>query len=108
MNEQQLEEEIVAKGLTAPRLSPEHIDAQIIGEAYYVFPDTTVTVCLLTLTNGFQVTGESACASPENFNEAIGRSVARGNARDKVWQLEGYRLKQHLWLSEAGHNSVFA
>jgi hypothetical protein len=107
MNEQELEADIVAKGLTAPRITPAHINAQIISEAYYVFPGTTVTVCLLTLANGFTVTGESACASAANFNEDIGRSIARDNARDKIWQLEGYRLKQHLWLQEGGHHSLW-
>jgi hypothetical protein len=107
MNEQQLEAEIVVKGLDAPRLTPAHIDACIVGEAYHIFPGTTVTICVITLVNGFHVTGESACASPENFDEAIGRTVARSNARDKVWQLEGYRLKQHLFDLSNGMHSEF-
>ncbi|WP_180036697.1 MULTISPECIES: Gp49 family protein [unclassified Acinetobacter] len=94
--EQQIEQEIQDKGLTAPRLTPDHIDAQITGEQYFVFPGTTVTICLLTLLNGFTVTGESACASPENFDEEIGRKIARDQARDKIWLLEGYLLKDKL------------
>ena len=50
----------------------------------------------MTLKNGFIVTGESAAASPENFDEEIGRSIARSNARDKIWQLEGYLLRERL------------
>ena len=95
-SEQQIEQEIQDKGLNAPRLTPDHIDAQITGEQYFVFPGTTVTICLLTLVNGFTVTGESACASPENFNEEIGRKIARDQARDKIWLLEGYLLKEKL------------
>lgn len=45
---------------------------------------------------GSKKTGESACASPENFDEALGRDIARRNAKDKIWSLEGYLLKQDL------------
>lgn len=95
-DEAAIEQEIQAKGLNAPRLTPEHIDAQIVREDYHVFPGTTVTACLLELRNGFCVTGESAAASPENFDEEVGRKIARRNARDKIWSLEGYLLRQRL------------
>ena len=100
MNEQQREAEIQAKGLTAARLTPDDIDRTIVGEQYHVFEGTTLTVCCLKLRNGFTVTGESAAASPENFNEEIGRKIARENARNKIWALEGYLLKQHLFDQE--------
>ncbi len=96
MNEQQIEKEIQNKNLNSPRLSPALIDETITGEAYYIFPGTTVTVCCLTLRNGFNVTGESACASPENFDEGIGQKIARENARAKIWALEGYLLREKL------------
>lgn len=92
MSEVEIEREIQAKGLTAPRITPAHIDAQIVAEQYHVFPGTTLTVCALTLRNGFTVTGESAAASPENFDAEIGRKIARENARNKIWALEGYML----------------
>ena len=95
-SEDDLEKEIQAKGLNAPRLTPDLIDSVIVDEAFYVYPDTTFTVCLLTLRNGYQVIGESACASPENFDVEIGRKIAKDNARSKVWQLEGYLLKEKL------------
>jgi len=97
MNEQVIEKEIQDKGLTAPRLTPDLIDAAISKEDYHVFEGSQLTVCCLTLQNGFTVTGESACASPENFNAEIGRKIARSNARDKIWALEGYLLKQKLF-----------
>ncbi len=95
-DEQEIEKELSGRKLNAPRLNPAHIDKQIASEQYYVFPGTTVTTCLLTLHNGFNVLGESAAASPENFNEEIGRKIARDNARNKIWTLEGYLLRCHL------------
>lgn len=96
MSEKEIEAEIQAKNLNAPRLTPDAIDAAIAGEQYHVFEGTTHTVCCLTLRNGYTVTGESAAASPANFDEEIGRKIARQNARDKIWGLEGYLLKQRL------------
>ena len=95
-DEAQIEADIAGKGLTAPRLTPNHIDAQIVGEAWHVFPGTTLTVCCLTLRNGFHVVGESAAASPENFNEEIGRRLARAKAREAIWAFEGYLLRERL------------
>jgi hypothetical protein len=95
-DEQAIEKEIQAKGLNAPRLTPALIDQQIVSETYHVFPNTTMTVCLLTLRNGYHVTGESAAASPANFDEEIGRKIARDNARNKIWALEGYLLRSKL------------
>lgn len=93
-DEQAIEAEIKAKVLNAPRISPEDIDAVITGEDYHIFPGTTLTVCCLKLRNGFTVTGESAAASPENFDVDLGRKIARSNARDKIWALEGYALRE--------------
>lgn len=95
-DEQAIEAEIQAKGLNAPRLNPGMIDATILAEQFHVFPGTTMTVCCLTLKNGYQVIGESAAASPENFNAEIGQKIARDNARNKIWALEGYLLRQKL------------
>lgn len=99
MNEAAVEQEIQTKGLTAPRVTPDHIDSVIVAGDYHVFPGTTVTVCCLQLANGYTVVGESACASPENFNAELGRKIAYENARNKIWALEGYRLRQSLFDS---------
>ncbi len=95
-DETQIENEIQAKGLNAPRLTPTLIDEAISSEQYHVFTGTTLTVCALTLRNGYIVTGESAAASPENFDKEIGRKIARENARNKIWGLEGYLLRERL------------
>lgn len=103
MSEKDVEDEIQRKGLTAPRITPDAVEAAILAEQYHVFVGTTLTVCCLTLQNGFQVVGESACASPENFDEALGRKIARDNARSKIWALEGYRLRSELHQAGADH-----
>lgn len=114
--EQQIEQEIQDKGLNAPRLTPEHIDATISSVNYFTADDgvvgrshqnkevlfnpgvlSTLTFCVIVLKNGFTVTGESACASPENFDAEIGKKIAYDNARNKIWQLEGYLLKEKLY-----------
>lgn len=112
-SEQQIEQEIQGKGLNAPRLTPDHIDSKIKAVEYILprdvckrdngvevfdapLPLQTLTFCILTLENGFTVTGESACASPENFDAEIGKKIAYDNAREKIWLLEGYLLKEKL------------
>jgi hypothetical protein len=119
MNDQQIEQEIQAKGLTAPRVTPADIKANIVSEHYFMGSDAIqqdraihkwaedrggwllgstqlLTFCILQLRNGFTVTGESACASPENFDAEMGRKIARANAISKMWPLMGYALKQQL------------
>lgn len=96
MNDADIEKEIQEKGLTAPRVTPQQIEATILTEQFYVFPGTMLTVVCLTLQNGFTVTGESACASPENFNAELGQKIAREHAKQKIWALEGYLLRDRL------------
>ncbi len=97
------EKEIKEKGLNAPRLTPESIDSVIVSEDYHVFDSSCLTVCCLTLKNGFTVSGESACASPENFNKELGQKIAKENARNKIWMLEGYLLKQKLFSEPSNY-----
>lgn len=97
--ELEIEKELQAKGLNAPRLTPDLIESKIVKEEYHLLTDV-LTVCVLTLENGFTVTGESACASPANYNKEIGDRIARGNAKEKIWILEGYLLKQKLFEGE--------
>lgn len=110
-SEQQIEQEIQDKGLNAPRLTPDYIDSKIkairyitgdkfdlayCADDYKTCGSPQLTICILSLENGFTVTGESACASPENFDRIIGQKIAYENARDKIWMLEGYLLKEKL------------
>ena len=118
-----IEREIQAKGLTAPRITPADLETTIASEHYFTAaqgdqqakmdaafangapngegtaspaPLNVLTFCVLVLKNGFTVTGESACASPENFNAEIGKKIARENAKQKLWPLLGYALKDRL------------
>jgi hypothetical protein len=119
-----IEQEIRAKGLAAPRVTPADIEANIVEERYFTAwqgallaywsdsdpehpkpvegapkisgPLGLLTFCVLVLRNGFTVTGESACASPENFDATIGRKIARANAVQKIWPLMGYELRSKL------------
>lgn len=91
-----IEKKIREKGLAAPRVTPESLEDLVTDEAYHRFPGTTVTVCCLTLKNGFNVVGHSAAASPENFDEGIGQEIARAEAINQAWPLEGYLLRQKL------------
>ena len=94
--EQSIEKEINDKGLSEPRLTPALIKSKIKKEKYHKLTDV-LTICVLTLENGFTVTGESACVSPENYDKEIGEKIAKDNAKEKIWLLEGYLLKQRLY-----------
>jgi len=104
-DEQAIETEIQSKGLNAPRLTPQHIDDQIVasvsGRASVLFGTQDramecLTICVITLKNGFTLVGKSACASPENYDEHIGRQIAYEDARKQIWALEGYLLRSKL------------
>lgn len=79
------------------KITQEHIDATIVSKTFIVLPDGVTTICQLILKNGFSVLGSSACVDPANFNLQMGRDIAFANARDKVWQLEGYLLKEEMF-----------
>ena len=120
MNDKAIEQEIQAKGKTAARVTPADIEANIASEHFFTAEHGVagamavlelhqrtfqsghegtlglLTFCVLVLRNGFVVTGESACASPENFDAEIGRKIARENAINKVWTLMGYELRTKL------------
>lgn len=91
-----VEQEIQRKELTAPRVKPEDLENEVTNTEFAVFAGSTLTVCVLTLKNGFTVTGESACASPKNFNKELGERIARQKALDKLWPLLGFRLRDQL------------
>lgn len=134
MTDQAIENEIQQKGLTAPRITPADIEGNITSEHYFTAADgmlgayknnndvyvgsmptdfnmtalPLLTFCVLVLNNGFTVTGESACASPENFDAELGRKIARQNATQKIWPLLGYELRTRLRHIKAGEEQLDA
>ena len=113
-SDQEIEQEIVAKGLTKPRVTAADVEREIFSEHYFtaaegalgaspeggVFlqpPDLKLlTFCVLVMRNGFTVVGQSACAHPENFDAEVGRKLARRNAVSDAWRLLGFRLRDQL------------
>lgn len=104
-----IEQEIQRKGLTAPRVKPADIEANIAEEYFTTaanamhgtpgessLPLQLLTICVLVLNNGFTVLGTSACASPENFDAELGRKIAKQDAVRQVWPLMGYALREKL------------
>lgn len=129
MSEQQIEKEIQDKGLNAPRLTPDHIDSVIQSVHYFTaaqgeakaledgafvngslngaalrpIPEllSQITFCVLILKNGYKISGVNhSGVSPENHDPELGRKLAYENARNKIWQLEGYLLKEKLHQEE--------
>lgn len=120
MSDHDIEQQIRAKGLSAPRITPRDVEDAIADEHYFtayqgmegaigemataIFVDPRLqhlTFCVLELENGFTVTGESICVSPENFDAQLGRDIARENAVKKIWPLLGYALRDQLYAKEA-------
>lgn len=127
-DEAQLEAHLAATK-KAPRVKPVDLDNEIVSKHFFtaeqgamsgmtlagpaalpagLSPEQTIpaslgllTFCVLVLRNGFTVTGESACASPENFDAKVGQQIAYGNAREKLWPLLGFRLKDRLHVPHA-------
>lgn len=72
-----------------------HLESIIQNEEYVVFGGR-MTICVLTTKSGFMVIGESSCVHPKQFNKEIGQRYAREQAFDRLWQLEGYLLRNQL------------
>lgn len=87
-----LDEAIAAQPF--PKVTKDSIEAKIAKVDYLVLPDSTVTLCNITLKNGYSVRGESACVDPRNFNVEIGKGLAYEQAFDRLWPLEGYLLAE--------------
>lgn len=83
------------------RLTREDIEAKI-SSVLYSQPADTLTVCVLTLENGFHVVGKSACIDPAGFDEQKGREIAYEDALRQVWQLEGYLATEKMHRERIG------
>jgi len=118
MSDESIEAQVVAKGLTAPRITKANILDLIASEHYFTAKDGAMmkvefkdcnklppslglhTFCVLVLKDGFTVSGESCVVSAANFDADIGKQAAYENAINKIWGHEGYLLKYKLWAAE--------
>jgi hypothetical protein len=104
MNCNEIESEIQKKGLTAPRVKPADIDAAIADTEIVKFVSKSGQVlrwAVMTMKNGYAVVGKPSCsASPENDDPEIGEKIATDNTRNEIWALEGYLLKQRLFIEQ--------
>jgi len=95
MNTLEITDRASAAVAVAPRVTLESLEAKVESEQYHIV-DGILTICILRMVNGFYITGESAPASPANFNADLGRKLARENAIRKAWGFEGYALREKL------------
>jgi hypothetical protein len=89
-----------AKGVvetkTAPRVTEAGIKSRIKSVDYLRVEGTTLTICTITMENGFTFVGKSAAASPENFDPEVGKRYAYEDAFKPIWSHEAYLLRERL------------
>ena len=84
---------------TPSKVTAESIGRRIVSTEYYRWPGKTLTLALITLDNGFTSLGQSACVDPANYDEAIGKKLARQDAFNQLWKLEGYLLAERRYAA---------
>jgi hypothetical protein len=96
-NLRQGDNEAAAVAKTANRVTLDSMHDKI-ATIEYLNPESapTLTIAVVTLDNGYTVTGESAAADPKNFDKGLGRKFAAKAAVRKIWSLEGYLLREKL------------
>lgn len=90
--------------MNANKVTVEGMTAKIVDVRY--FRHKTLTICVLELENGFMVVGRSACADPANYNLPLGQQLAYKNAFEKIWELEGYALRERLHRGGTAHYDI--
>ena len=84
----------------AERVTKEYMESRIANTDFHRLGET-VTICSITLDNGYSVRGESACVNPENYNQQIGEKIAFDNAFRQLWPLFGFLLAEKNKLRAA-------
>lgn len=90
--------EVMQEKKTAPTVTQEHIDEIMSNSTFEV--DTLFNKCTMVacqLPNGFVIVESSACVSPENYDYKMGEEICMKKIKDKIWELEGYRLQSELY-----------
>lgn len=78
--------------LSNDHVTPDDISNAIDSVTFHRLPDTTLTICIITLYSGYSVRGESACVNPDNYDQALGEKYAQEDAQRKIWPLLGFLL----------------
>lgn len=76
------------------KITKEYIESRINNVSYHCVTDTK-TLCIITLDNGFTVTGESDVAYKRDYNLEIGQKVSFEKALNKVWDFIAFMVKQY-------------
>lgn len=84
------------------KVSEDEVNAAIVAEHYHRFPGTTSTACCLVLYNGMSAVGSCGCVDPAEYNEQMGKDIARRDAFGKVWAYLGFKLAEKLHLQKEG------
>lgn len=107
MNDLDIEKEVQAKGLTAPRVRLADIEDAIksIDVVTHVSASGQILRwAVLNMRNGFAITGRPSCSvSPENDDAELGKKIATDNAISEAWALLGYELKSKLAAKPSSH-----
>lgn len=105
ISDAEVERIVREKGLNAPRVTLEDINNNIRNVEfvkYISFTGQILRWAVITTMNGFAVTGKPSCAvSQANDNAEIGERIALENARNELWPLMGYVLREKL------HNGMY-
>lgn len=94
----------VEKEVPVATITQEYIDEIMSNSSFdvmTVFDKCTVVTCKLP--NGFVIVESSACVDPENYDEGIGTDICLKKIANKIWELEAYRLQQHLWEEDSDY-----
>lgn len=54
------------------------------------------TVVHVILANGFSFVESSSCVDPANYDHELGKELCLQKIKDKLWELEGYKLQDRL------------
>ena len=54
------------------------------------------TLVTVKLANGFVLTESSACVDKANYDESMGKEICLERIKNKLWELEGYKLQCKL------------
>lgn len=60
------------------------------------------TIVLVKLDNGFVITESSSCVDPANYSEQLGYDVCIDRIKNKIWELEGYKLQCEIHKLKGG------